>query len=330
MPIAFPPTVFYRAPLMSGDAGVEQTINEMRGLVDEALRDPQINRLARDIVRSAPAFDDLAEANALYEWVRRNIRFTKDPVNKETLYPPAELLKIRAGDCDDISMLLATLLMSVGYEARLMTVAASGDEFSHVYVEANINGQWIPLDPARYDSQFGVAPPAFTRARWWSLSDASHGDLSGTKVFVQPGATAHVHCGDGARKYGQLGDYPRFRSHVSGGIPHPGFNGMGAYTRTMRGMGDEPASGSTTSATIATIEQGAADIIRASQGQPASPFDYSASGPWSSFQTRYSPYGPGAGYDSAAPGIHLSTGTPNWALWLAIGLGIAVFAGGRR
>ena len=314
MPIAFPPQPLYRAPLMSGDAGVEQTINEMRGLVDEALRDPQIHRLARDIVQSVPAFDDLAEANALYEWVRRNIRFTKDPVNKETLYPPAELLKIRAGDCDDISMLLATLLMSVGYEARLMTVAASGDEFSHVYVEANINGQWIPLDPARYDSQFGVAPPAFTRARWWSLADSSHGDLSGTKVFVQPGATAHVH----------LGDYPRFRSHVSGGMPHPGVNGMGVYTRPIRTM-----SGDTTSSTIATIEQGAADLIRASKGQPASPFDFSASGPWSSFQTQYSPYGPGAGYGSP-PRVQITGGTPSWALWLAIGLGIAMFAGGRR
>jgi hypothetical protein len=319
MPIAFPPTVYYRAPLMSGDAGVEQTINHMRALVDEALRDPAINRLARDIVQSVPAFDDLAEANALYEWVRRNIRFTKDPVNKETLYPPAELLKIRAGDCDDISMLLGTLLMAIGYPARLMTVAAGGDEFSHVYVEANINGEWIPLDPARYDSQFGVAPPAFTRARWWSLADTSHGDLAGNKFHVHPGATAHFHISG-------LGDYPRFRSHVSGGMPRPGVNGMGSYGPVRRMMGQ---SGSETSANIATIEQGAADIIRASQGQPASPFDFSASGPWSSFQTQYSPYGvPGAGY--ASPGIHVSTGTPNWAIWLAIGLGLALFSGGRR
>jgi hypothetical protein len=318
---------------MSGDAGVEQTINHMRALVDEALRDPQINRLARDIVRNVPAFDDVAEAHALYSWVRSNVRFTKDPVNKETLYPPAELLKIRAGDCDDISMLLGTLLMAVGYPARLMTVAASGDEFSHVYVEANINGEWIPLDPARYDSQFGVAPPAFTRARWWSLADNSHGDLSGTKVFVQPGATAHVH----------LGDYPRFRSHVSGGMPRPGFNGMGVYTRvrTMGALGDcapgdtwdgskcnPPASGDITSSSIATISQGTADIIRAAQGMPASPFDFSSSGPWSSFQTKYSPYGPGAGYN-AQPGVSL-TATSNWGLWLALGVGALLVFGGRR
>jgi hypothetical protein len=271
---------------MSGDAGVEQTINHMRTLVDEALRDPAINRLARDIVRGTPAFDDYAEANALYSWVRQNIRFTKDPVNKETLYPPAELLQIRAGDCDDISMLLGTLLMAVGYPARLMTVAANGDEFSHVYVEGQIDGQWIPMDPARSDSQFGVAPPAFTRARWWSLTDNSYGELSGLGTHKQ--RLPYVHWG--------LGDYRRFRSHVSG---------MGSYGR-VRTMGDDaqppPASGDSTSATIATIAQGTSSVLRAAEGQPASPFDFSASGPWQSFQTAYSPYGLPAGYASPVPG----------------------------
>jgi len=295
MPIAFPPTLYSREPLLSGDAGVEQTINEMRSLVDEALRDPSIIRLATDIIRGVPAFDDLAEANALYEWVRRNIRFTKDPVNKEKLYPPAELLKIRAGDCDDISMLLGTLLMAVGYPARLMTVAAGGDEFSHVYVEGNINGEWIAIDPARYDSQFGVAPPAFTRARWWSLTDAAQGDLSG-----------------------MLGNYPRYMAHVSG---------IGAYgpVHRMSGMGDD-----STSSTIATIEQGTADIIRASQGIPASPFSYS-SGPYASFQTAYSPGMIPAGYVNPALQPNLSlTSSSNVGLWLALAAGALLLMGGRR
>jgi hypothetical protein len=318
--------ILYREPLLSGDAGVEQTIALMRQLVDEALRDPSIIRLAADIVRSVPAFDDFAEANALYEWVRRNIRFTKDPVNKEKLYPPAELLKIRAGDCDDISMLLATLLMAVGYPARLMTIAAPGspDQFSHVYVEAEIAGRWIPVDPARADSEFGVAPPMFTRARWWSLVDNSYGDLSGTKYFVAPGATVNLYGAPASN----LGHYPRFQS-------------LGSYgrVRTMGEIGDcapgdswdgsrclPPPSGSGTSSTIATIYQGTADIIRASSGQPASPFDFSASGPWSSFQTEYSPW-----RSSSRTGPNVSvTASSNWVLWAALGVGALMLMGNRR
>jgi hypothetical protein len=293
---------------------VEQTIRQMRTLVDEALRDPAIIRLATDIVRSAPAFDDFAEANALYEWVRGNIRFTKDPVNKEKLYPPAELLKIRAGDCDDISMLLGTLLMAVGYPARLMTVAAAGgapEQFSHVYIEGEINGEWIAMDPARWDSQFGVPPPQFTRARWWSLVDDTYGDLSGTRGKIRK----HLH---------GLGNYPRFRSHVSG-----------TQRVRARTMGDDLTSPPpSTSSTIATIEQGAADIIRATQGIPASPYAYpSSTNPWGSFATPYTPgsslYPAGYGY-APTPGISIASSS-NMTLWLAIGLGaLLLFSGHRR
>jgi Transglutaminase-like superfamily len=380
MPIAFPPTM-YRAPLLSGDAGVEQTIQQIRGLVDEALRDPQIIRTATDIVRGVPAFDDYAEARALYDWVHRNIRFTKDPVNKEKLYPPAELLKIRAGDCDDISMLLGTFLMAVGYPARLVTVAAvesAPDQFSHVYVEGQINGAWIPMDPARYDSEFGVAPPQVFRARWWSLVDESYGNLGGCSAAQFMPAMSG------------LGHYPRFKSHLGSygkvrtvsGLGSPpdqsavqdlvnnGYNpaainqliSLGASNEQLQALpfpasaaemqsavnaliaqlGGSPtataaaptnsaASGANTSAQIATIAQGGAALIRAAAGQPASPFDFSASGPWSSFQTAYSPYGTSAGYLSA-PGITASlpggSGT-----WIAIGIGVlllASMAGGRK
>lgn len=290
-------------PLMDGTAGTEQTINLMRQLVDEALRDPAFNRLARDIVRSAPAFDDFAEAEALYNWVRSNIRFTKDPVTKETLYPPQELLKIRAGDCDDISMLLGAFLMAVGYPARLVTVGANAnapDQFSHVYVEGQVAGQWIPMDPARFDSQFGMEPPIVTRKRWWSLVDSSYGDLSGTKIFAD---TVHVH---------GLGAYPRFRSIA----------GMGSYGYVDLGdFGDD---------NIASTGVAISDIIRASQGQQLSPAEAQAIAasqgynPWASFQTTFTPGAgvPPGGYPTG-PTLSVS-GVPNW-LWPIV-LGFAAFA----
>jgi hypothetical protein len=359
---------------MGGDAGVAQTIDQMRNLVSEAIADPSILRLAKDIVRGVPAFDDTAEAEALYNWVRQNIRFTKDPVNKETLYPPTELLQIRAGDCDDISMLLGTLLMAIGYPARLMTVAANGDEFSHVYVEGQINGQWIPLDPARSDSQFGVAPPQYTRARWWSLSDSSQGDLPGTLGHYQR-FQSHVSgmgsYGSVARHRTMMGRSSRHRTMAFIGTPpdqsavndltNNGYNpatvnqliamgatneqlqalpfptdpasmqaavnalvaqlgGTAAAPATVAPTAAAPASGQITSSTIATVDQGIADIIRAASGQPASPFSYS-SGPYASFQTAYSPGLVTAAQPAAVvPGVAL-TGSSNWILIAAIGLG---------
>lgn len=182
-------TLGYKAALMSGEQGTAQTVDLMRQLVDQALTDPQFIRFVTDVVRSVPAYDEVSELQALYDWVQRNIRFTKDPVGKERLYPPTELLKIRAGDCDDISMLLGAMVLAVGYPARLATIAASPSqpsEFSHVYVEAECppgSNNWIALDAARPDSQFGAEPPTYYRKRVWSLADDSYQDVAGLGFY---------------------------------------------------------------------------------------------------------------------------------------------------
>lgn len=270
--------IFSRQPLLSGQAGTVQTIKLMRQLVDAALRDPSIIRLATDIVRHIPAFDDLSEVRGAYDWVKSNIRFTKDPVNKEKLYPPAELLKIRAGDCDDISMMLGTLVMALGYPARLITVSAnssSPDQFSHVYVEAQVHGSWIPMDAARAGAEFGVEPPFYYRKRAWSLSDDSYSDLSGLGNFPMT-----------------LGA-PRYRRHL----------GDAAETSSM----------------IATISNSEANLIRAYEGQPASP--------WNSFQTPYTPgAAPPAGYavDPTTGQLQLTATASASSPLIWIGLGAAV------
>ena len=177
--------LLHRAPLASGEAGTAQTVKVMRQLVDQAQADPQFVRFVVDIVRGVQAYNDLGEAEALYAWVQRNIRYTKDPVSKEKLYPPQELLKIRAGDCDDIAMLLGAMGLVLGYPARLATIGANADnpqDFSHVYVELEVppgSGLWLPLDAARPGAQFGVEPPFYFRKKVWSLTDSSTQELNG-------------------------------------------------------------------------------------------------------------------------------------------------------
>jgi len=188
------PSLGYRAPLLSGDAGVSQTVRLMRKLIDQAVSDPSFVRFAIDLVRDVPAHDEQSEVATLFHWVLTNIRFTKDPVTKEKLYPPQQLLQIRAGDCDDISMLIAALAIAIGYPARLVTVAATmqaPEDFSHVYVEVELppgSDNWIALDAARPGAQFGLSPEFYTRKRAWSLTDSSYTDLgSYTHVPRLPG-----------------------------------------------------------------------------------------------------------------------------------------------
>lgn len=179
------PGLGHKEPLLNGEAGTAQTIAVMRKLVDQALEDPAIVRKAIEIVRGVPAFDEMGEVESVYNWVRRNIRYTKDPVSKEKLYPPAELLKIRAGDCDDISTLINVFATSLGYPSRWVTISTQADnpsEFTHVYSEVEVppgSGNWVALDAARLDSEFGVEPPVYFRKRAWDVTSDSYEDLAG-------------------------------------------------------------------------------------------------------------------------------------------------------
>ena len=293
--------VGYRAPLKLGEAGTKQTVDLMRKLVDQAVSDQQFVRTAIEIVRGVLPYNDVAEAQAIYMWVQRNIRYTKDPVTKEKLYPPQELLKIRAGDCDDISMLIGALGIALGYPARLITIAANPDspeEFTHVYPELEVppgSGQWLPLDAARADAQFGVEPPYYFRKRAWSLVDNTSQDLRGCA------------CG---------GNCDSSRTKLSG---LSGVATIGAFGQDGTDYTD------LLSQTIAETPA----LIAAASGQPskyASGSTVVSTGPYASFATPYTPGStvPYAGYE--APTAQMSA---NWPMLLLLGVGALLLLGKR-
>jgi transglutaminase-like putative cysteine protease len=80
-------------------------------------------------------------------YVRDNIRYVRDPAPAEQLSPPAWVMQIGAGDCDDKAILLASLLASIGHSARFIAVAFAPEAYSHVWVQVHIGGRWIDLEP---------------------------------------------------------------------------------------------------------------------------------------------------------------------------------------
>jgi hypothetical protein len=102
-----------RSKLPPGDAGVDRTVQKMvevaRGKY--GAKSPKVRALAIDIVRNAgvPEKEYGREAVAIFEWVRDNIRYVKDPIGQETLSHPEELIfNSRAGDCLHEDTLLLT------------------------------------------------------------------------------------------------------------------------------------------------------------------------------------------------------------------------------
>lgn len=122
---------------------------------------------------------DFKQARRLYEYVRDEITYVYDPRNVEEVQRPEITLKLHAGDCDDKAVLLAALLLSIGFETCFFIADTNNDGYpDHVYVGVHLPGapeiykplpnkilddgknlhDWIPLDPTCEDSDFGVIP----------------------------------------------------------------------------------------------------------------------------------------------------------------------------
>jgi hypothetical protein len=148
-----------RSVLPAGEAGVDATVMKMVEMAKGryGAKSAKIRALAIDILNAArvPEKDYYGEAVAIFEWVRDNIRYLKDPIGQETLSYPEELaFNSKAADCDDKTMLVMALLGSIGIQSYPVVVGVRPDMFSHVYLHAVIPpgkhrmaGQVVPMDP---------------------------------------------------------------------------------------------------------------------------------------------------------------------------------------
>lgn len=132
----------------SGREGIKRTLQAMSRITREYKRDPGIREVALRLVRSLPQYDRVGEVRALHAFVRDAVRYTNDTRGVEVLQTPRATLEMGGGDCDDKSILLATLLEAIGRATRFVAVGFAGGGHSHVLVEvrAGKSGRWVPLE----------------------------------------------------------------------------------------------------------------------------------------------------------------------------------------
>lgn len=155
------PAVSY-IPLPDGDEATFITLEKMRdavwGLIPpdySGVNDPFNLRAARSITASAN-HDAKAQIAALFNWVITNITYEPHPLNQQTLQDARRTIELRKGDCVSLSVLLATLLASIGYTSRFVTQWVNGEEASHVYIEVHMpDGEWLALDTVAKDQPMG-------------------------------------------------------------------------------------------------------------------------------------------------------------------------------
>lgn len=158
---------------------IQKRVGILQDLVWNGVRQPQMRELALAItgqgdrnvtvgkrkfrVRGAncPPRDGLCEAEAVYNWVRNNVRYTGDvaPVKMpngavegiDLFQSPLRTVEFGGEDCDGHSVLNATLLSLNGVPAKFrITAPGKTADWQHIYTLAGLAktrpSKWIALD----------------------------------------------------------------------------------------------------------------------------------------------------------------------------------------
>jgi hypothetical protein len=103
--------------------------------------DPTLRKLAENIVLQVPSNDFIGEALAIGAYVQAKVRYLRDPDDIEYLQDPIDLIQKMQngnaqGDCDDMALFTATLLLSIGHQPFYRAVRYNGvlGPYNHIYV----------------------------------------------------------------------------------------------------------------------------------------------------------------------------------------------------
>lgn len=129
--------------LEPGEKGNHQTIKLMEKIARQRSGDPTIRKFALNILSyyQVPSQDYAKEALAIGDYVKEKVRYVRDPDGIEYLQDPVDMIKQMAkgeaqGDCDDMSLLIATLLLAIGHRPYFRTVRYNTQfgHYNHIYV----------------------------------------------------------------------------------------------------------------------------------------------------------------------------------------------------
>ena len=149
-------------PLAPGTSGTFQALDAMRSAVRgevppdySGCRDPEIKQAAISIVGKDRGADR-NEIATLFDFVAHRIHYLDHPPQMQIVQDAKRTIEIGSGDCVSKSVLLATLLASLGYQPYFIAQYISDDEgYGHVYVALDMNGETLRLDPVASDSPMG-------------------------------------------------------------------------------------------------------------------------------------------------------------------------------
>lgn len=177
-----------KVQIRDGVHATTDTVREMTRLAAKGAHDvlvrlytvDAIDEMGQRMGRPIQGRDHRGIAIALYYWLqdrgagdRSGMKFLNDSYRAEVLFDPALVLgAFGSGDCDDFTITLAAMLMSVGVPCFIRTTkvdARRPDLFSHVYLVADLKDGELPLDASVGFSKPGSQPTSTYGYKDWPI-----------------------------------------------------------------------------------------------------------------------------------------------------------------
>jgi transglutaminase-like putative cysteine protease len=140
------PVPFRLGYLPDGEAGVDATLDIMVGVVLAYRANPTVRYSAQRLVQNCTSRDRLCQVQSVQAYVRDKINYLEDVRDTETIQTPDYTLDLNSGDCDDQSVLVASLLESIGFQTRFCAMGVRGNFFSHVSSQVKLGRGWCNVE----------------------------------------------------------------------------------------------------------------------------------------------------------------------------------------
>lgn len=116
---------------LTGEGGVGMTALHIFKVTLDSLYLPEIKPIAAQLKQGTPVRD----AEAVWNYVRQNVKYVRDPRTQEIIRRADATLKDGIGDCEDMCILITAILFNMGYDKSeiFANIIAQSNEYCHIF-----------------------------------------------------------------------------------------------------------------------------------------------------------------------------------------------------
>ncbi len=141
-----------------GDGGAQFSLEEVAVKATEGRLDPLVRSWTVRVIGAAGnPKSEVAKASAILDAQRAKVIWVPDPVHAEHIQSARITLALsQGGDCDDVVVLCAAAMMSIGLRCQVVGHAYDSDHsIQHVLLRVYCDNQWYYAEPSLKNVAFG-------------------------------------------------------------------------------------------------------------------------------------------------------------------------------